>query len=1305
VILLKMENMDCDDEKQAEVEENQPEPEIPEAGVNESESEPQQPAVDLNLLQEPALKKKSKEDESNNKKLPKQRLFIERITCENFKSYYGTKEIGPFHKCFTSVVGANGSGKSNVIDAIIFVFGKRASKLRLKRLAELIHRSEGKPQCEKAKVTIHFCEIVDTGPETYEIIPGSKFKLSREVNRKSHTTYRIDGKPVKYELVRSLLLEKGVDLTHERYLILQGEVESISRMKPKGETPTEVGLLEYLEEIIGTDRYIEEIEKKGELDSKISDQCQIELSRLKSIETAKDVLLKDKQAAEDWVRLVIEKYKLQTLSEYVKVWRMEVQNHQNMDEMDAKMTEMDAKGKEKDALMADMAEVLVKFKEQKKFFEELKKETQAKKSEFDKFDLEDQQVAEQIRGIKKDGKKAKKALKKILEQHEYARKLVEEATTVLPGMEEEQSKLSKEIETLKKERDEFMEEVEKRTAPIRKKLQEKQTELAPLADLKTKTQAHIKNAENEIDLISKQVAKMKDSYLEALKYIEKMKKESKDLKETGKMYALELTKVHEEAQHLMKEVELKTKKAKQLEVEYEKKSDEYQRKKFQFNQQTKQDDTVNRLLEAQKSGELNGIFGKLGDLGTVPTEVDIAASTSGGKMLTYILVANAEAGENCINYLKKNKLGRGRFLLLDKSKKYSNYLNCPQDLPENCPRVLDFVECEDMFRTAFAQCFGNTLLCQDMDQATRVSYGERRYRCVTRRGNLIEKSGMMTGGGRPIKGLIKTQGRQKGKKGAPDEFVTQEELDALKEVMSNIDSEIKQVKSEQRNFERELEKKKNVQSQWDLKCKQIDTQYQAKKEAQKLKKEQLASLKHASENTQQEEAAIADLKKKLGQLVEIKTKQEKDCRVVEQQIELFQVEIRKAGGAQLEEMQAKLRRREKTLEELDSRITEQKVNMDSGNKTLQETEGKIKVETEKLEKLSAEHLKYEARKKELEQLCEPILKEYQELTKREAEEQEKLKTLHDNHTAKEKEKKEIMKALRTLRREVGKLKTVCEDNCEKIRALQLKVNRLVSSIHMKQKCFEDDEPWKLPEKTEAVLGPIWGESEHYPKKIEALHKQIEETNVNQEAIVQWQQKEEEYAAQNVVYSKIEAKRSENNRQLTMLRERRTSEFLTGFTIITRKLKEMYQLLTFGGDADLELVDSHDPFAEGIKFTVRPPKKSWKEIQNISGGEKTLSSLSLVFALHHYQPAALYVMDEIDAALDFRNVSIVANYIKRETQNAQFIIISLRNQMFDLSNRMVGIYKINNCTESITYNPNAITIGKLLADQADQEVQE
>ena len=144
--------------------------------------------------------------------------------------------------------------------------------------------------------------------------------------------------------------------------------------------------------------------------------------------------------------------------------------------------------------------------------------------------------------------------------------------------------------------------------------------------------------------------------------------------------------------------------------------------------------------------------------------------------------------------------------------------------------------------------------------------------------------------------------------------------------------------------------------------------------------------------------------------------------------------------------------------------------------------------------------------------------------------------------------------------------------------------------------------------------------------------------------------------------------------------------MDGFGEITLKLKEMYQMITLGGDAELELVDSLDPFSEGIVFSVRPPKKSWKNIANLSGGEKTLSSLALVFALHHYKPTPLYVMDEIDAALDFKNVSIVANYIKERTKNAQFIIISLRNNMFELADRLVGIYKTNNCTKSVTIDP-------------------
>jgi len=191
------------------------------------------------------------------------------------------------------------------------------------------------------------------------------------------------------------------------------------------------------------------------------------------------------------------------------------------------------------------------------------------------------------------------------------------------------------------------------------------------------------------------------------------------------------------------------------------------------------------------------------------------------------------------------------------------------------------------------------------------------------------------------------------------------------------------------------------------------------------------------------------------------------------------------------------------------------------------------------------------------------------------------------------------------------------------------------------------------------------------------------------AIEEYKRKESIYLERVAELDEMTKKKEEQRKLHDNLRKMRLNEFMEGFGIITAKLKEMYQMITLGGDAELELVDSLDPFTEGIVFSVRPPKKSWKNISNLSGGEKTLSSLALVFALHYYKPTPLYVMDEIDAALDFKNVSIIANYIKERTKNAQFIIISLRSNMFELADRLVGIYKTYNCTKSVSINPGKI----------------
>lgn len=226
-------------------------------------------------------------------------------------------------------------------------------------------------------------------------------------------------------------------------------------------------------------------------------------------------------------------------------------------------------------------------------------------------------------------------------------------------------------------------------------------------------------------------------------------------------------------------------------------------------------------------------------------------------------------------------------------------------------------------------------------------------------------------------------------------------------------------------------------------------------------------------------------------------------------------------------------------------------------------------------------------------------------------------------------------------------------------------------------------------------------------EIAILEEKTQNVNVELGVLAEYRRRVEEHTARSSDLQTAVTSRDTAKKRCDDLRKLRLEGFMQGFSLISLRLKEMYQMITMGGNAELELVDSLDPFSEGILFSVMPPKKSWKNISNLSGGEKTLSSLALVFALHHYKPTPLYVMDEIDAALDFRNVSrsfyrarrdlrlqvsIVASYIKERTKNAQFIVISLRNNMvggigpalkyhtdfeqFELASRLVGVYKVN-----------------------------
>lgn len=140
-----------------------------------------------------------------------ERLIIEKIECENFKSYGGIKVMGPFHKSFSAIIGPNGNGKSNIIDAMLFVFGYRAKKIRCKKVSVLIHKSELLQAVSSCAVTVHFLKIIDNGDddEQLQIVPNSKIKVCRRAYRNNTSCYWLNSKRVQFTEVASFLKKSG----------------------------------------------------------------------------------------------------------------------------------------------------------------------------------------------------------------------------------------------------------------------------------------------------------------------------------------------------------------------------------------------------------------------------------------------------------------------------------------------------------------------------------------------------------------------------------------------------------------------------------------------------------------------------------------------------------------------------------------------------------------------------------------------------------------------------------------------------------------------------------------------------------------------------------------------------------------------------------------------------------------------------------------------------------------------------------------------------------------------------------------
>ena len=1203
------------------------------------------------------------------------RLVITRIEIHNFKSYGGTQVLGPFHKCFTSVVGPNGSGKSNVIDALLFVFGYRAHKLRLKKLSLLIHNSNTYPNCTSCSVKVFFALIYDKIPDEMDIIEGSEFTISRVAHKDNSSYYCIDDRRVQFRQVSNLLQSHGVDLRYNRFLILQGEVEQISLMKPKAEDDGETGMLEFLEDIIGTTRLKEPIDKINRRVNELNELRAEKVNRCKFVQKERDALESVKNEA-------IAYLKMENLLMKKQACLFGKQKQQSLEVFMKAESEFKEAENQLNEAMKGLDGIRDRYLEKQKEYDDIN-------SSYEAICKNLEALNERYKVLEKEGEQNRckntntfEKGKKILADKTAVEEMLKEAIEKLPQLEAKMEEEIKKKQELQEEYDKTIKEIEKQTstledvlAPLRKSKGDYEAKLVSMSDRinSAKSAVDVEKSKFEIYMEKERHEKSRLISLES-----DLKSNIAKLEEKRKLIescASDLPESERRIEENLKRAAQLEEERKRIEIKLNQENQTLMDAKSFLRERESRNRVLTKIMEQKRSGAISGIYGRLGDLATIDKKYDIAISTICGNQLDKILTDCPKTSSLCIDYLKKNNIGVATFSALDQKQKFRH-----ADFDFNYPaeRLIDLIEVQDeKFIPAFSDLLRDTLVVENSDLANKIAFSGRGWTVVTLQGHIYRSYGVMTGGGRPVQGKMRITSddrRTSLAAGMSDDDVQnlEKEVQRLRQDLANTTAQCEKLQQEAAQA-----KKDNNFIRYQLPTLQMEIE-ELGKIVEGLQngiiesKQRIEQVKPDPKMVEQFESSINELQQKYDQVKD-------EARVHEDQIANINREIEALIGEKLGPANKREKKLKKEIEELTTSIAK----ADSGQKGVTRTIDKCK---EKIAEYKKEVIESNAllaelktRRHEIRDELDSIDKQ-RETVKTEREEfSEKVKLIQKDMSKLKDEESEFQASNLDLKHQVELLQKQVEDKRNVVRKWDSMIDELKPN-ELEGIDLNDDKDKSSEDAMDEDL-----DIKDLKKSIEKLDQDIKKIKPNLNAIEEFKQKHALFIERSKEVDEVTRKRDEHRDVYESVKNMRMNEFKQGFQIINNKLKEMYRMITLGGDADLEFCDSSDPFIEGVVFSVRPNKKTWKRISNLSGGEKTLSSLALIFALHYYKPSPLYVMDEIDAALDFKNVSIVGNYIKDRTKNTQFLIISLRNNMYELSNRLIGIYKTYNSTKSVAYS--------------------
>ncbi|KAL3910268.1 MAG: hypothetical protein SGILL_007759, partial [Bacillariaceae sp.] len=680
---------------------------------------------------------------------------------------------------------------------MLFVFGKRAKKLRLNKVSELIHKSDGvkdnPPQF--ARVSVYFQEIIDTGngDEDYNVVSNTETVVTRIAKKDNSSTYKLNGKNSSFKDIASYLDSKGIDLDNNRFLILQGEVEMISMMSPKGKTENDEGLLEYLEDIIGSSKFVEATNEAAEKVDSLSEVRQEKLNRVKAVEREKDNLEGAKQEAEALLKAEREIRRKESILYQIHAMKAQKEVTKYSEQRDSITDKLAAERERVAQAQQRIDEIESGLTEQRLDYETSFAELTRTKEEFAAYERRDIKLRETVKHERSNKKKLGEKMKAEEKKETKATEKKDKAEQRIPKLEEEIEVLTESKATEDAKLEEIEEETKVVTQQIRHKLEAKSTELAPVKQERAVLQAALDTTVTELKILEDTTNRAKERLASAETEMEELDEKQERKRQAFQDQEKQLTEAKQTITDLEKEdhqiagkEESLGKKHKELLTQVE----EVQSAVRASGGGRARSKAVQGILDAtKKGGELSkvGVLGRLGDLATINEQYDVAVSTACG-MLDHVVVQTTAGAQRCLEFLRKYNLGRASFIPLDKQKKGAH--DRQVETPEGAPRLFDLITPTNYaISPAMYLAVGNTLVAPDLETATRWAYDfSKRWRVVTLDGKLIETAGTMSGGGNKARrgGMRFTNSRS---------TISISEEDDEEELIKNITKQVEDVKA------------------------------------------------------------------------------------------------------------------------------------------------------------------------------------------------------------------------------------------------------------------------------------------------------------------------------------------------------------------------------------------------------------------------------------------------------------------------------------------------------------------------------